>query len=155
MATIGPRSYRTIATRILKGKISDIASELEAGYHSFPDYKDYSDEYLTKKMIDSIRTDGIDLGTDYEVVRKIMVDYAVKKGISAFNANQIVNISLGSKDGGDISSLEYRMSIPVKSDEYYSIAFDTLNKIIKSLKSLGVGPNDPQGLGEDNNYEVR
>ena len=155
MATIGPQSYRTITTRILKGKISDIAHELEAGYHSFPDYKDYSDEELTNMMIESIRTVGIDEKIDYEVIRRIMIDYAKEKGMSSFNAHQIVNISLGSASGEHISSLESRILVPVKNDEYYSTVFDTLNKIIKSLKSLGVGPNDPQGLGEDNNYEVR
>ena len=139
MATIRPQSYQTIAARVLEKSAVEIAKQLETAYYG---YEGHSDGRLTQMMLSSISNQGHDEDTDYKVAHRIMVDYAMKQGMSSFIANKIVNISLGSEDGVFISSEESHARIPEEIGGYYSTVLAVLNGIISSLKVLGVGKVD-------------
>lgn len=138
MATIKPQSYTSLAKYCLDEAAARIAERLKVAYHWCPDYKGYSNERLTRMMLESISKHPVDEDLDYEVVRYIMKDYAIEGGMSVVTAQKIVNAALGSDDGNYISRQQSRSAITVESEDYYVTVFNTLNKFIYLLNLIGV-----------------
>ena len=129
-------SYRGISMATLRESSVDIAKQMEESFRNNPKYKDYSSKELTKEMLISIDEESVDIDIDFYVMKQILLDYALENCKSSLEPNSIasiVNIALGSWDGTDISASQSNDIIPLAKNNYCLEAFDTLNKIIRSL----------------------